>query len=179
MPPYAKFLKELCTTKRTTNVLKKIFLASNVSSIISHQISAKYKDPGCPTISIVIGYQTIHRALRNLGANVNLLTYSVYKRLGLGDLKPTRMILQLADRSTIISRGIIEDVFIKVREFMFSVDFVVLETECVTNPKAQIPVILGRLFLATSNTLINCRNGMMKLSFENMTVDLTTFNLQK
>ena len=63
MPPYAKFLKELYTNKRTTNVLKKAFLALNVSSIISHQIPAKYKDPGCPTISIAIGDQTINKAL--------------------------------------------------------------------------------------------------------------------
>jgi len=77
MPPYAKFLKELCTTKRTTNVPKKAFLASNVSSIISHHIPAKYKDSGCPTISIVIGDQTIHNALLDLGASVNLLPYLV------------------------------------------------------------------------------------------------------
>jgi len=55
MPPYARFLKDLCTTKRATNVPKKGFLTSSASSIISHQILVKYKDPGCPTISIVIG----------------------------------------------------------------------------------------------------------------------------
>ena len=56
-------------------------------------------------------------------------------------------------------------------------DFVVLETESVTNPDAQIPVILGQPFLVTSNALINCRNGMLKLSFGNMTVELNIFNL--
>jgi len=81
MPPYVKFSKELCTTKRTTNIPNKAFLASNVSSIIPHHIPAKYKDPGCPTISIVIGDQTIHRALLDLGASVNLLPYSVYEKL--------------------------------------------------------------------------------------------------
>jgi len=55
MPPYAKFLKDLCTTKRATSVPKKALLASSASSIISHQIPMTYKDPGCPTISIVIG----------------------------------------------------------------------------------------------------------------------------
>ncbi|PKA48630.1 hypothetical protein AXF42_Ash021039 [Apostasia shenzhenica] len=55
MSPYAKYLKELCTAKRATNVPKKAFLAYNVSSILSQQILIKYKDPGCPTISIVIG----------------------------------------------------------------------------------------------------------------------------
>jgi len=84
MPPYAKFLKELSTTKKTINVPKKAFLASNVSSIISHQIPAKHKDRGYPTSSIVIVDQTIHL---DLGANINLLPYPVYERLGLGELK--------------------------------------------------------------------------------------------
>ena len=70
MPPHAKFLKELCTTKRATNVPKKAFLASNVSSIISCQIPTKYKDLGCPTISVVIGDQIIRKALLDLGANL-------------------------------------------------------------------------------------------------------------
>ena len=73
MPPYARFLKDLCTTKRATNVPRKAFLGSGASSILSHQIPVKYKDPGCPTISIVIGDHLIHRALLDLGASVNLI----------------------------------------------------------------------------------------------------------
>jgi len=87
MPPHAKFLKELCATKRTTNVPKKALLASIVSSIISRHIPAKCKDPGFPTISIVIGDQTIHQALLDLGTSVNWLPYSMYKRLGLVRVK--------------------------------------------------------------------------------------------
>jgi len=90
MPLYACFLKDLCTTKRATNVPKRAFLTSNVSSIISNQIPLKCKDPGCPTISIVV---TIHRALLDLGASVNLLPFIVYKRLGPGELKSTKMVL--------------------------------------------------------------------------------------
>jgi len=82
-----------------TNVPKKAFLASNLSPIISHQIPAKCKGPGCPTISIIIGDQTIHKALFDLGASSNLLPYLVYERLELGELKPPRMILQLAYQS--------------------------------------------------------------------------------
>jgi len=70
------------------------------------------------------------------------------------------------------------DVFIKVGEFIFLVDFIVLETTPVSNPRRQIPVILRRPFLATSNALINCRSGLMKLTFDNMTVDLNIFNLK-
>ena len=74
---------------------------------------------------------------------------------------------------------IVEDVLIKVGDFVFPVDFVVLETQPVSNPKNQIPIILGRPFLATSNALINCRNGSMKLTFGNMTIDLNIFNVGK
>jgi len=90
MPPYAWFLKDLCTAKRATSVPKKAFLASSASSIISHKIPMKCKDPGCPTISIVNGDQFIPRALLDLGASVNLLTFTEYERLELGELKPTR-----------------------------------------------------------------------------------------
>ena len=94
-------------------------------------------------------------------------------------VKTHQNILQLADRSTRTPKCVVEDAVIKVGEFIFPMDFVVLETEFVVNPKAQIPVILGQPFPATSNTLINCRAGMMKLSFENMTIDLNIFHLQR
>jgi hypothetical protein len=121
----------------------------------------------------------IERALLDLGASVNLLPYSDYLQLGLGELKPTSMTLQLADRSVKRPRGIIEDVFIKVDKFYFLVDFIVIDTELVHNVGSQIPVILGRPFLATANALINCRTGVMKISFGNMTVELNIFGINK
>ena len=93
MPSYARFLKDLCTTKRATNVPKKVFLASGASFILSHQIPVKYKDSGRPIISIAIGGQLIHRALLDLGASVNLIPFTEYERLGLGELKPTKMVI--------------------------------------------------------------------------------------
>ncbi|XP_074373952.1 uncharacterized protein LOC141714326 [Apium graveolens] len=177
IPLYAKFLKELCTHKRTTHVPNKAFLTSQVSSILSNEIPVKYKDPGCPTISCGIGNTFVDKALLDLGASVNLLPYYVYQELGLGELQKTNVTLQLADRSIKIPKGIIEDVLIKVGDFIFPVDFVVLETEPVKNPKNQIRIILGRTFLATSNALINCRNGLMKLTFGNMIIDLNIFHV--
>jgi hypothetical protein len=108
---------------------------------------------------------------------VNLLPYSVYLKLGLGELKPTTVTLQLADRSLKRPRGILEDVLIKVDKFYFPVDFIVIDTEPVHDVVNQIPVILGRPFLATANALINCRTGVMKISFGNMTVELNIFNI--
>ena len=91
----------------------------------------KYKDPGSPTISVNIGGTCIDKALLDLRASVNLLPYSVYKQLGLGELKPTNMTLSLADRSVKIPKGIVEDVLVKVDKFYYSVDSVVLDTELV------------------------------------------------
>jgi hypothetical protein len=165
--------------KRKNNVLKKAFLTEQVSSILQCKLPIKYKDPGCPTISCRIGTNQIERALLDLGASVNLLPYSVYLQLGLGELKPTSMILQLADRLVKRPRGIIEDVLIKVDKFYFPVNFIVIDTEPVHNVGSQIPVILGRPSLATANALINCRTGVMKISFGNMTVGLNIFDINK
>ncbi|XP_059454994.1 uncharacterized protein LOC132185206 [Corylus avellana] len=176
---YAKFFKNLTTVKIRTNVLKKVFLTEQVISILQCKLPIRYKDPGCPTISCMIGVSRIEKALLDLGASVNLLPYSVYLQLELGELKPTSMTLQLADRSMKIPRGINEDVLIKVDKFYFPMDFIVLDTEPVQNVGIQIPVILGRPFLATANALINCRTRVMKISFRNMTLEMNIFDISK
>ena len=121
----------------------------------------------------------MEKALLDLGASVNLLPYSVYKQLGLGELKPTSITLNFADRSMKIPRGIIEDVLVQVDKFYYPVDFVVLDTDPIVKGNNYIPIILGRPFLATSNTIINCRNGVMQLTFGNMTLELNIFHLYK
>jgi hypothetical protein len=89
----------------------------------------KYKDPGCPTLACKIGDNQVERALLDLGASVNLLPYSVYVQLGLGELKSTSITLQLADRSVKKPKGIIEDVLIKVDKFYYPMDFIILDIE--------------------------------------------------
>jgi hypothetical protein len=109
---------------------------------------------------------------------VNLLLYSVFQNLNLGELKPTAVTLLLADRSVKVPRGIVEDVLVQVDKFIYPVDFIVLDTQPVEACNS-FPVILGRPFLATSNALINYRNGVMKLSFGNMTLEMNIFNICK
>ncbi|KAH9801696.1 hypothetical protein KPL71_001121 [Citrus sinensis] len=179
VPSYAKFLKDLCTKKRNLHVTKKAFLTEQTSNLLQCKMPPKFKDPGSPTISCVIGNQCFDKALLDLGASVNLLPYSVYMQLGLGELKSTLIILQLADRSMKIPRSIIEDVFIQIDKFYYHVDFIVIDTQHVHDPKKHTPVILGRPFLATADALINCRNGNMQLSFGNMTMELNIFNVTK
>ena len=179
VPTYAKFLKGLCTVKKGLNVNKKAFLTEQVSAIIECKTLVKYKDPGCPTISVNIGGISVEKALLDLGASVNLLPYSMYKQLSLGELKPTSITLSLADRSIKIPKGTIEDVLIQVDRFYYPVDFVVLDTEPVAVGPIHVPIILGRPFLATSNAIINCWNGVMQLTFGNMTLELNIFHLGK
>ena len=179
VPTYAKYWKDLCTVKRGFNVNKKAFLTEQVSAIIECKTPVKYKDPGCPTISVNIGGTYVEKALLDLGASVNLLPYSMYKQLGLGELKPTSITLSLDDRSIKIPKGTIEDVLIQVEKFYYPVDFFILDTEPVAVGANHVPIILGRPFLATSNAIINCRNGVMQLTFGNMTLELNIFHLSK
>ena len=108
---------------------------------------------------------------------MNLIPYSVYKQLGLGELKPTNITLSLADRSVKIPKGIVEDVLVKIDKFYYPVDFVVLDTEPIASEPNHVPMILGRPFLATANAIINFRNGVMQLTFGNMTLELNIFHL--
>ena len=177
VPSYAKFLKDLCTIKKGLGIEKKAFLTEQVSAIIQSKNPVKYKDPGSPAISVNIGGTCIDKSLLDLGASVNLLAYSVYKKLGLGELKPTNINLSLADRSVKIPKGLVEDVLVKVDKFYYLVDFVVLDTEPIEKGPNHVPIILGRPFLATTNAIINCRNGVMQLTFGNMTLELNIFHL--
>ena len=90
---YAKVIKDLLTVKRRLKVKKNVFLAQNVSSVLLNDLPPKFKDPGAPTISCVIGEKRVEKALLDLGASVDILPYSIYKQLDLGDLKPTRITL--------------------------------------------------------------------------------------
>jgi hypothetical protein len=151
---------------------------SRTSVILQNNNALKYKDPGCPIISCFIGEHKIERDLLDLGASVNLLPYSVFQILNLGELKPTSVTLLLASSFVKVPRAIVEDVLVQVNKFIYPVDFIVLDTQPVEACNS-FPVILGRPFLATSNALINCRNGLMKLSFGNMTLEMNIFNICK
>ena len=127
----------------------------------------------------MVGNSKLERALVDLGASVNLLPYSVYVELGLEELEPTNITLQLADHSVKIPKGMVKDVLVQVDRFYFPVDFFVLDTQPVVSQGSQFLVILSRPFLATTNATIHYRGGLMTLSFGNMTVNLNIFNVIK
>ena len=133
IPSHAKFFKDLCIVKRKLNVHKKAFFTKQVSAIIQNNRPPKFKDLGCHTISCVIGNSKIEKALLDLGASVNLLPYLAYKQLGLGELKPTSIILQLVNRFVIVPKGVVEDVLVQVENFYFPFDFIILDMHHVSN----------------------------------------------
>ncbi|XP_024017304.1 uncharacterized protein LOC112090375 [Morus notabilis] len=171
VPAYAKVIKDLYTIKRKHHIKKTVFLTEQMSAVIEQKTPSKYKDPGCPTISCQIGTHEFSQALLDLGSSMNLMPYSVYSQLGLEEIKPTSVVLQLADRSIKRLRGIVEDVLLQIDRFYYPMDFLVLDTQSMVNMESSIPIILGRPFLATVNARINCRNGLMKISFGNMTIE--------
>ena len=126
-------------------------------------------------VTCQIGNKPYGQALVDLGASVNLMPYSIYLQLRRGEIKPTSMVLQLADRLLRKPRGIVEDVLVKIDKFYYPVDFLVLDTIAIVNKESKISLILGRKFLATANALINCRNALMILSFGNMTLEVNVF----
>ena len=77
-----------------------------------------------------------------------------------------------------IPKGIVEDVLVKIDKFYYPLDFLVLDTEPIASEPNHVPIILGRPFLATANAIINCRNGVMQLTFGNMTLELNIFHLK-
>ncbi|XP_062103175.1 uncharacterized protein LOC133814198 [Humulus lupulus] len=126
-------------------------LTKECSAILQRKLPQKVKDPGSFTIPCIIGGSSFDKDLCDLGASINLMPLSVFKKLGLGEVKPTTITLQLADHSLTYPRGIIEDVLVKVDKFILPPDFVVLDME----EDQEILIILGRPFLVTRRALID------------------------
>ncbi|XP_048227244.1 uncharacterized protein LOC125369274 [Ricinus communis] len=167
---YAKFLKEILSNKRKLEDLGLVTLNEECSAILQNKLPLKRRDPGSFTVPCIIGDLSISGALADLGASINLMPTSLFDKLGLSEPKPTRMSIQLADRTVKIPRGIIEDVLVKVDKFIFPIDFVVIDME----GESTVPLILSRPFLATSRAIIDVCGGKLQLRVDDETI---TFNL--
>ena len=130
VPKYAKFLKELCTTRRNIREKEVVKVNENVSAVIQRKLPTKCKDPGSFTIPCTIGNSKFENIMLDLGASINVMSYAMYTSIaGLGDLKNDNVIIQLADRSNIYPRGLLEDVLVQVDKLIFPADFYVLDME--------------------------------------------------
>ncbi|XP_020250475.1 uncharacterized protein LOC109827866 [Asparagus officinalis] len=175
MPSYAKFLKEILSNKRRLEEYETVALTQECSDIIQNKLPPNLKDPSPFSIPCTIGDMSINRALCDLGASVSLMPLSIYNKLQMGDLKPTTISLQLADRSVKRPVGILDDVPIQVGKFYILVDFVILEIE----EDSQIPIILGRPFLATAGAVIDMKNGKLSLNIGDEKVNFDLFSAMK
>jgi len=132
IPGYANFLKELCTHKRRLKGNKKISMGRNVSALIGKfvpQILEKCKDLGTFYVPCIIGNNKFENTMLDLDASINVMSLSIFKSLSLRPLQPTSVVIQLANRSVSHPTGLVDDVLVRVGEFIFPTDFYILDME--------------------------------------------------
>nr|GEU29526.1 reverse transcriptase domain-containing protein [Tanacetum cinerariifolium] len=151
MPKFASTIKSLLANKDKLFELAKIPLNENCSAMLLKKLSEKLGDSGKFLIPCDFPRMDVCHALVDLGASINLMPLSIWKKLSLPELTPTRMNLELADRSITRPKGVVEDVFVKVGKFHFLTDFVVIDFEA----DPRVPLILGRSFSRTVRALID------------------------
>ncbi|XP_076899237.1 uncharacterized protein LOC143553059 [Bidens hawaiensis] len=137
VPRYAKFLKQLCTSKKKLKGTETVKVSENISAVLQKRLPPKCKDPGVFIVPCKLGNITLPRAMLDLGASINVLPYSIFKTLNVGLLKRTGVTIQLANRSVVYPKGVLEDVLVQVNELVFPADFYVLTWKMMTH---QIPV---------------------------------------
>ncbi|XP_019430766.1 PREDICTED: uncharacterized protein LOC109338086 [Lupinus angustifolius] len=172
MPIYSKFMKELLSKKRSYQEKEVVSLNASCSVILKANIPHKSKDPGSVTIPVTIGNVSVGNALVDLGASVSLMPLSMMKRIGGIHLKPTRMSLQLVDRSIKYPEGVAEDVLVKVDNFLIPIDFIVIDII----EDTEIPLILGRPFMRTTKMGIDMENGKLLVRVADDEIEFDIFH---
>nr|GFB51865.1 reverse transcriptase domain-containing protein [Tanacetum cinerariifolium] len=155
MPKFAPMFKKLLNNKDKLIELTKTPLNENCLAIVLKKLPEKLGDPGRFLIPCDFTGLDNCLALADLGASINLMPLSVWKKLRLPTLNDTKMVLKLVDRTISKPAGVAENVFVKVGKFYFPADFVILDF--VADPR--VPLILGRPFLSTAHTLIDVYEG--------------------
>ncbi|CAN6562673.1 unnamed protein product [Malus baccata var. baccata] len=175
VPRYAKFLKELCTTRRRISNKEVVQVSENVSAVLQRKLPPKCKDPGSFTIPCVIGNTKFEHAMLDLGASINVMPYSIYASMNLGELKNDGVIIQLADRSNAYPKEVLEDVLVQVDNLIFPADFYVLKMEDSPNV-TPLPILLGRPFMKTARTKIDVFKGTLTMEFDG---EIINFNISE
>nr|GEV98982.1 reverse transcriptase domain-containing protein [Tanacetum cinerariifolium] len=153
-----EMLKALISNKVKLLELENTPLNENCLAVILKKLPERLGDPG--KFLILCGFSELKcKALADLGASINLMPLSVWKKLGLPELISTRMTLKLANRAICTPAGIARDVFVPVGKFTFPADFVIVDYQ--SDPR--VPLILGRPFLWTGHALIDVHGEEMIL----------------
>ncbi|KAK8653696.1 hypothetical protein V6N13_127685 [Hibiscus sabdariffa] len=168
MPNYAKFLKDMVTRKKRIEKFETATATETCLALMHNKVPAKKTDPGSFTIECFIGHNYPTKALCDPGASINLMPKSVFQKLGIGEAKPTTVMLQLADHSYVQPEGKIEDILVQVDKFIFPADFLILDCEA----DEYAPIILGRPFLSTSRAVIDFDKDEIIFKVENNSVKM-------
>ena len=148
-------MKDILIKKRKITEEGIMSLTATCSAVIRKTLPEKRQDLGSFTIPCKIGDADMGKALCDFKASINLMPLSVAQRLSFGELTPTAITLQMADRTLTHPEGILEDMLIRVGKFVFPVDFMVINMK----EDKQVPLLLGRPFLATGAALIDVKKG--------------------
>ena len=159
MMPYRRSLTKGLISDKITGDSELLMVSKECTAILQNGPIKKLDDPSKFVLSIQIGKTVFACSLCNLGSSVNLMPYSVAKRLGFTDFKPTRISLVFADRSVKSPVGILEDLHVRVGNTFVPTDFVVLEVE----EEPRDPLIMGHPFLCTAGAIIDVRQGRIDL----------------
>nr|GEU56237.1 DNA-directed DNA polymerase [Tanacetum cinerariifolium] len=174
--PYSSILNDQKLYEKATNQMEKFFqILQDLHFDISFADALLLMPKFSSTIKSLLTNKDkmdVCHALADLGASINLMPLSIWKKLSLPELTPTRMTLELANRSITRLKGVAEDFFIKVGKFHFSTDFVVVDFEA----DPQVPLILGRSFLSIGRALIDVYGEEITLQVNDEAV---TFNLNQ
>ncbi|CAN6697997.1 unnamed protein product [Malus baccata var. baccata] len=173
VPRYAKFFKELCTSRKRILSKEVVKVSENVSAVLQRKLPTKYKDPGSFTIPCVIENTRFESAMLDLGASINVMPYSIYASMHLGELKNDGVIIQLADRSNAYPKGVLEDVLVQVNHLILPTDFYVLEMDK-SDHSPTLPILLGWPFMKTARTKTDVFNGTLTMEFDG---EVINFNL--
>ncbi|XP_042387425.1 uncharacterized protein LOC121979502 [Zingiber officinale] len=177
IPKYAKFLKDLCVNKKKLKGDELVCAGGSVSALFQ-DMPQKCRDSGVFTIPCKIGENSFEDAMVDLGASINVMPKSVFQALGIGPLQPTRVVIQLANRSFAHPVGVIEDVLVKVKELIFPADFYALDMEG-DALSSHVPIILERPFLKTAKTKIDVHAGTLSMEFGETVVQYNTLDAMK
>ncbi|XP_026396070.1 uncharacterized protein LOC113290702 [Papaver somniferum] len=178
IPRFAKFLKVFPMKKKRLKGNEVMSVRDNASAIILKKLPPKLKDPDSFTIPYTIGKTRFTRDLLDLGLSVYFMPSSIYDSLNLGPLKETGVVLELANRSNVYPKGIVENVLVQVNELVFPAYFYVLDMNDENSPKST-PFLLGRPFLSTAGTKINVQNGALTTEFDGEVICCNIFETKR
>ncbi|GJZ84683.1 zinc knuckle CX2CX4HX4C containing protein [Tanacetum coccineum] len=133
------------------------------SALLQNQLPPKEQDPGSFILPCSIGRLDFNNALADLGASISIMPFSMYKRLGMGKLEPINMVIEMADNTKSIPKGIVKNLLIRIDKFIFPIDFVILDII----EDYRMPIILGRPLIATTHAKVDIYRKSISLEVGN------------